>query len=100
MTYSPALDLAICQAVMERGDFVYLGLIASLTKRARFVRRLRSAGVPDVTIARLHAPIGLPGLVSSLETAKSPAVIAASIAGDLLQRRSAVSASSQLEAAE
>jgi len=84
MTYDHAIDLDICRQVLARGDFAYLGLIASRTKRARFLARLRASGLPDATVARLHAPLGLPGL-----QAKSPAVIAASLAGDLLQRRAA-----------
>ena len=40
MTHSHPLDEAICDAVLRRGDFAYLGLIGSNTKRARFVKRL------------------------------------------------------------
>ena len=36
MTYSHDLDYALCARVLERGDFRYLGLIGSKTKRARF----------------------------------------------------------------
>ncbi|MEQ9122664.1 MAG: XdhC family protein, partial [Alphaproteobacteria bacterium] len=84
MTYDHAVDLDICRRVLARGDFAYLGLIASRTKRARFLARLRASGLPDATVARLHAPLGLAGL-----QAKSPAIIAASLAADLLQRRAA-----------
>lgn len=84
MTYAHDLDLEICHAVLERNAFAYLGLIASATKRARFERRLATLGVEPARIARLHAPIGLPGV-----EAKSPATIAASLAGDLLMRRAA-----------
>jgi xanthine dehydrogenase accessory factor len=34
MTHSHPLDEAICEAVLRRGDFAYLGLIGSKTKRA------------------------------------------------------------------
>ena len=81
MTFSHALDLEVCRTVLARGDFAYLGLIASKTKRARFVRQFRDAGLPEAMIARLHAPIGLPGLEG-----KEPAVIAVSLAADLLLR--------------
>jgi len=84
MTYSHELDFAICHAVLERGSFAYLGLIASHTKRARFARRLAALGVDEARITRLHAPIGLPGV-----DAKTPAAIAASLAGDLLMRQAA-----------
>jgi xanthine dehydrogenase accessory factor len=81
MTFSHAIDLEVCRTVLARGDFAYLGLIASKTKRARFVRRLRDAGLPEAALARLHAPIGLPGLEG-----KEPSVIAVSLAADLLLR--------------
>lgn len=81
MTFSHAIDLEICRTVLARGDFAYLGVIASKTKRARFVRRLRDAGLSEATVARLHAPIGLPGLEG-----KEPSVIAVSLAADLLLR--------------
>lgn len=81
MTYSHDIDFEICRVVLEKGDFAYLGLIASKTKRARFVGRLRRLGVADATLARLTAPIGLPGV-----DGKEPAVIAASLAGDFLLR--------------
>ena len=41
LTYSHALDLAICHALLARGDFAFLGLIGSETKRLRFLKRLR-----------------------------------------------------------
>lgn len=81
MTFSHAIDLEVCRTVLTRGDFAYLGVIASKTKRARFVRRLRDAGLPEAAVARLHAPIGLPGLGG-----KEPAAIAVSLAADLLLR--------------
>ncbi len=81
MTFSHAIDLEVCRSVLARGDFAYLGVIASKTKRARFVRRLRDAGLPEAAVARLHAPIGLPGLEG-----KEPPVIAVSLAADLLLR--------------
>lgn len=99
MTYSHAIDFAICQAVMERGGFAYLGLIASKTKRARLARRLREFGVPDATIAKPHAPFGLLGLAFSGMTQKSPTVNGASFAGDLLQRPSQASAMKSLDCA-
>ena len=81
MTYSHAIDFNVCRAVMERGVFGYIGVIASKTKRARFVRRLREIGIPEPSIAQLQAPIGLAGL-----DGKEPAVIAVSLAADFLLR--------------
>jgi xanthine dehydrogenase accessory factor len=85
MTHSHPLDEAICEAVLRRDDFAYLGLIGSATKRARFVKRLGEAGLPPSTLARLVCPIGLPSIRS-----KEPSAIAASVAADLLIRREAV----------
>jgi xanthine dehydrogenase accessory protein XdhC len=58
LTHSHALDFALCEAVLRRGDFAYLGLIGSATKRARFERGFRELGLPDATVARLTCPIG------------------------------------------
>ena len=85
MTHSHALDFAIIDAALRRDDFDYVGLIGSATKRARFLSRLRDAGLDDAARARLVCPIGLPRLDS-----KEPAVIAASVAADLLMRRQAL----------
>ena len=86
MTYSHALDLAICHALLRRADFRHLGLIGSETKRARFIKRLAEAGVADAQLSRLTCPIGIPGLVG-----KEPAVIAVSVAAALVQIASATS---------
>jgi xanthine dehydrogenase accessory factor len=80
MTHSHPLDLAICHAVLAENDFRFLGLIGSATKRTRFLRRLREAGLPDAQLARLVCPIGLPDI-----RGKHPAVIAASVSAQLLQ---------------
>jgi len=81
MTYSHAIDFDVCRAVMEHGVFGYIGVIASRTKRVRFVKRLREVGIPEPSIAQLQAPIGLAGL-----DGKEPPVIAVSLAADFLLR--------------
>jgi len=82
MTHSHALDLALVTAALPDARFPYVGLIGSATKRALFERRLAEFGVaPDAT-ARLVCPIGVPGI-----TGKSPAVIAAAVAAELLIER-------------
>ncbi len=82
MTHSHALDEAIVKALLQEGRFGYLGLIGSATKRARFRQRLERAGIPAEQIARLHCPVGLAGVAG-----KSAAILAVSIAADLLLRR-------------
>ncbi len=83
MTFSHGIDFDVCRAVLAAGNFAYLGLIGSKTKRARFALRLRDAGLNDDWIDRLHCPIGVPRLEG-----KEPAVIAVSLAADLLLRLS------------
>ena len=78
-THSHDLDYRLTRAALAKGDFGYLGLIGSATKRARFERRLREDGVADVDLARLVCPIGIATLKS-----KAPAVIAVSLAAELL----------------
>jgi xanthine dehydrogenase accessory factor len=82
MTHSHALDLALVTAALTAGKFPYVGLIGSATKRALFERRLAEFGVAPQKIASLVCPIGVPGI-----SGKSPAVIAAAVAAELLQKR-------------
>ena len=89
MTHSHARDLAIVHAALAAGRFGYVGLIGSASKRARFTRRLREAGVPDTRIAKLVCPIGLSTIGS-----KHPAAIAAGVAVQLLERYEALAESS------
>ena len=77
-THSHDLDYRLTKAVLARGDFGYLGLIGSRTKRARFENRLYADGFAD--LSRLTCPIG----ISSLKS-KAPAVIAVALAAELLQ---------------
>jgi xanthine dehydrogenase accessory factor len=79
LTHSHALDLAITEAILRRGDFGYLGLIGSKTKRQRFVHRFESRGIAAPALARLTCPIGLPGIVG-----KEPEVIAVAVVAQLL----------------
>ncbi len=81
MTHSHPLDEEVCNAVLERGDAGYLGLIGSRTKHVRFLSRLRGRGHSGEALEALTCPVGLPQI-----TGKAPAVVAASIAADLLTR--------------
>jgi xanthine dehydrogenase accessory factor len=82
MTHSHALDLDIVAAALASSRLPYIGLIGSATKRARFERRLRALGMEDARIRDLVCPIGVTGI-----DGKEPAVIAASVAAQLLLRR-------------
>jgi xanthine dehydrogenase accessory factor len=79
LTHSHDLDLRITEAILRRGDFAYLGLIGSQTKRARFVHRFEQRGIAAATLARLTCPIGLPGIAG-----KEPEVIAVAVVAQLL----------------
>ncbi len=78
-THSHDLDYRLTRAALAKGDFGYLGLIGSRTKRARFDSRLKADGIGDAQLARLTCPIGIPMLRS-----KAPAVIAVALAAELL----------------
>jgi xanthine dehydrogenase accessory factor len=80
LTHSHALDLAISEAILRRGDFGFFGLIGSQTKRARFEARLRERGIGEAPLARMVCPIGLPGIAG-----KEPEVIAVAVVAQLLQ---------------
>jgi xanthine dehydrogenase accessory factor len=88
MTHSHARDQQIVEAVLRRGDFAYLGLIGSATKRARFVARLRAAGIGEAALARLVCPIGAEGIPG-----KEPGVIALAAAAEIMRRHRAAPAS-------
>jgi xanthine dehydrogenase accessory factor len=78
MTHSHGLDFELCDAILKRGDFIYLGLIGSQSKRTRFERGWRKLGRTDEQITRLVCPIG--GQLRD----KRPEVIAALAAAELL----------------
>lgn len=79
MTHDHGLDLNILDALLRLGHLPYVGLIGSATKRARFEHRLKTLGHLDSVAKSFACPIGIPGILS-----KEPAVIAASVAADLL----------------
>ncbi|MYM65819.1 xanthine dehydrogenase accessory protein XdhC [Pseudoduganella sp. FT55W] len=79
MTHSHALDQRLCEAILNRADVGWFGLIGSNTKRVQFERRMAARGLPQDRIANMVCPIGLPGITSKL-----PAAIAASVCAQLL----------------
>lgn len=81
LTHSHDLDQRITESILRRGDFGYLGLIGSATKRARFLHRFEQRGIPTDVLARLTCPIGVPGIGG-----KEPEVIAIAVVAQLLQR--------------
>ncbi len=77
LTYSHALDLALCHALLGHG-FDFAGLIGSDTKWARFRSRLRNLGHSDAQIARICCPIG------QKQLGKHPQAIAVGVAAQIL----------------
>ncbi len=77
LTYSHALDLALCHALLGHA-FHWAGLIGSKTKWARFRSRLRALGHENGQIDRICCPIGQKAL------GKHPQAIAISTAAQLL----------------
>ncbi len=79
LTHNHDLDLRITEAVLKRGDFGYLGLIGSKTKRARFEHRFEQRSVPADAVARMTCPIGIDS-----GAGKEPEVIAIGVVAQLL----------------
>jgi len=80
MSHSHDIDREITGAALRQGRAAFVGLIGSKTKRTRFEKRFRQAGLSEEAIASLVCPIGLSGIRS-----KRPAAIAASTVAQLLE---------------
>jgi len=74
-------DHAFLSALAEK-ELAYLGMIGSRRKVSSSIRKLRLAGVPDETIKKIRAPIGLD------IGAETPEEIAVSIMAEMLMVRS------------
>jgi xanthine dehydrogenase accessory factor len=83
LTHQHDLDLRITEAILRRGDFAFLGLIGSRTKKQKFIHRFQERGIPAAAIDRMTCPIGLPGI-----TGKEPEVIAVAVVAQLLRQAS------------
>lgn len=82
LTHDHGLDYAIVRALLDRNDTVYVGLIGSRTKAAKFASRLRDDGMTPEQIDHLRSPVGLAGV-----SGKLPVEVAVSIAAELIQLR-------------
>jgi xanthine dehydrogenase accessory factor len=90
MTHAHPLDFDITAAALRRRAFDFVGLIGSETKRARFATFARRMGVTSAELDRLTCPIGIPEIKG-----KEPAIIAASLAAQLLISTERVSQSQE-----
>jgi xanthine dehydrogenase accessory factor len=76
LTHDPKIDDPALLHALKRECF-YIGALGSRKTHAKRVERLKQAGLTDLDIGRIHAPIGLPiGAVS-------PAEIAVAIMGQI-----------------
>ncbi len=81
MTHSHSRDMELAQAILQRDDVAWFGLIGSKTKRARFEHRLLERGFDAARVAAMACPIGLPGIEG-----KAPELIALAVAAQLMQQ--------------
>jgi len=79
LTHDPKIDDPALTHALERECF-YIGALGSKKTHARRVERLKSAGLNEDAIARIHAPIGL------AIGAVSPPEIAVAIMGEITAR--------------
>jgi xanthine dehydrogenase accessory factor len=89
LTHDPKLDDPALEAAL-RSDAFYVGALGSKRTHAKRKERLAEAGITDQQFSRIHGPVGLN------IGAKSPAEIAVSILGQIIEvrarRREALSA--------
>jgi xanthine dehydrogenase accessory factor len=79
LTHDHALDFLIAQEALARRDSPYVGMIGSITKRARFSSWFKAEGGNPEVLRRLVMPIGGQGLGD-----KRPEVIAALAAAEIM----------------
>jgi len=83
MTHSHQLDLTICDLLLKKNDYEFIGLIGSKTKKIRFTKRLMEIGYDQKSINNIECPIGINSIKG-----KEPDVIAISIIARLLEYKS------------
>ena len=79
MTHHHGVDLALAEAVLNRNDARYLGVIGSVTKGRKFRQRLKAKAYPQSAIDQLHCPMGLEGI-----SGKLPMEVAIAIAAKVM----------------
>ena len=79
LTHDHALDFLIASEALARSDAPYIGMIGSLTKKAKFASWFKAEGGGPQLLNRLVMPIGAAGLGD-----KRPEVIAALAAAEIM----------------
>ena len=82
LTHDHAEDLAICDQALRTPALGEIGLIGSSAKWARFRTRLLEERHTSERVDAIRCPIGTPDLEGC---GKEPAVVAVSVAADLLR---------------
>lgn len=80
LTHDPKLDDPALEAALK-SDVFYIGALGSRRTHAKRKERLSEVGITDEMFARIHGPVGLN------IGAKSPAEIAVSILGQIIEVR-------------
>ena len=80
LTHDPKLDDPALEAALK-SDVFYVGALGSKRTHAKRKERLKEAGITDEQFERIHGPVGLN------IGAKSPAEIAVSILGQIIEVR-------------
>lgn len=80
MTHDHAEDAALCDMALRSPRLGPIGLIGSSAKWTRFTKLLLAEGHSPETLRRITTPIGLSDVLG-----KSPAIIAVSVAADLVR---------------
>jgi xanthine dehydrogenase accessory factor len=80
LTHDPKLDDPALEAALK-SDAFYVGALGSKRTHAKRKERLAEAGITDEQFSRIHGPVGLN------IGAKSPAEIAVSILGQIIETR-------------
>src|SRR5215475_8944967 len=80
LTHDPKLDDPALESAL-RSDVFYIGALGSRRTHAKRKERLAEVGITDEMFARIHGPVGLN------IGAKSPAEIAVSILGQIIEVR-------------
>ena len=79
LTHDPKIDDPAIRAALHSNAF-YIGCLGSTRTHAKRLERLRSSGVAEADLSRLHAPVGAD------IGARSPAEIAISIMAEITER--------------
>ncbi|WP_050722147.1 XdhC family protein [Microbacterium sp. GCS4] len=77
LTHDPRVDLPVLEQALRSG-VAYVGAMGSRVTHEKRMQELRSGGIPDALLARLHSPIGLD------LGARTPAEVAVSILAELV----------------